>query len=152
MITIRKINIDELHKLITYDELDISFKKQCDSNNNKEYFAVIDGDKVLGHALVFMFHNISIAQINEIYILPQERKQGLGDGLLRTVFNYLRIHLFNRTIIKNHKELGNFLINKGIKEIDFQNLSENIKSILKNDYKDQYYICNIEEFFKRKCC
>jgi len=150
MVTIRKISVCEFYDLRTYDKIYSSFEKQCNSNT-KEYFAVINEDKILGHAVAILFPDVLTAQIIEIYVLPQERNQGLGDALLRTVFNYLRINFFAWVIITAHPGLENFLISKGLEEIEFQNLTEQITTVLEKNCVDRHYICNTEEFFKKKC-
>lgn len=150
MISIKKIDTNNLNDFIIYDKISIILEDQCDSNS-KEYFAVIDGKEILGHALVTLFQDSSTAEVIELYIVPQQRNQGLGDGLLRTVFNYLRNNFFTLVIIKNHKDLESFLIKEGMKEIDSRILSDQIKRILNKGYLGKYYICSIDEFFKRKC-
>lgn len=151
MITIRRIHRSEFYNYIIYDEINISLKKQMDSNTKKEYFAVIDGEQVLGHASLVLLPNILTAQIDEIYILPEIRNQGLGDGLLRTILNYLRINLYTSAVIKGNPDLHEFLISKGIKEINYDILSTQIRDELKIDSLANYYICNIETFFNTEC-
>ncbi len=152
MITIKKIHLSEFHNLIIYDELNMSFENNLDNHHsNVEYFVVLDGAEVLGHAAIDALPNISTALIKEIFILPNARKQGLGDGLLRTVLNYLHNSLFNKAIIKGNEKLHAFLINEGIEEIDFKNLEEEIKDVLLKEGHYTYYTCNMEEFFNRGC-
>ncbi|GEM_PF-1143330 len=151
MITIRRINTSDVYDLITYAEIDISLEKQYNDNNRIEFFVVTDGKRLLGHASVILFSSISTAQIDEIYILPEERKNGLGDALLRAVLHYLRINSFVWTIIKGHTNLDKFLINRGIEQIDYSKLSYQIKNHFEKEDLHEYYICNIEEFFKEKC-
>lgn len=148
MITIKRIDNNEFNNLITYDLIDRRLKDVCSSHL---YFAVIDGNKVLGHALVALFDNSLVAEIIEIYILPQDRNQGLGDGLLRTILNYLQINLYTHVIIQEHKELEGFLINTRAEEVNSKNLTEQVNAILKKSNEFKYYIYDIEEFFSQKC-
>lgn len=151
MITIRRINTNDVYDLITYAEIDISLERKYNCNSRIEFFVVIDGNKILGHASVTLFSSISTAKMNEIYILPQERKNGLGDALLRTVFHYLRINFFGWSIIKGHVGIDKFLTNRGIQQIDYSKLPYQIKNHFEKEDLHQYYICNIDEFFETKC-
>ncbi|QUH20737.1 GNAT family N-acetyltransferase [Alkaliphilus sp. B6464] len=151
MITIRRINTSDVYDLITCAEIDISLEKQYNGNNRIEFFIVTDGKRLLGHASAILFSSISTAQINEIYILPEERNNGLGDALLRAVFHYLRINSCVWAIIKSHTNLDKFLINRGIEQIDYSKSSYQIKSHFGKEDLHEYHICNIEEFFKEKC-
>lgn len=149
MLTIKKISIDNLDELIFYECIESILNKET---GNREYFGIIDDKTILGHGSITVFSHISLVQIHEIYILPQERNSKLGDSLLRALLNYGRINLCEWAIVEEKEQtLGGFLIKKGINKIDYNELPLQAKDIFEKDPDNNYYICNIEEFFSRKC-
>lgn len=151
MITIKKIYNNDLEKLITYEEIEASFKKQADYNESKEYFAIMDGNTLLGHASLKLFKDDSIIQIHELYVLPEERNNKLGDGLFRAILNYGRINFCKLAIIEDKEISNSFLIKEEMKKTKHNELMPQVKKLFEENKSNNYYICNIEEFFNKKC-
>ena len=59
------------------------FEKEIKENNMAIYFVAVDNDKAIGYA--GMWHVVNEGHITNVAVLPEYRKQGIGDMLMEAV-------------------------------------------------------------------
>lgn len=104
----------------------------CPNNiyNGKNIILIAEEDnQKLGY--IIMKKGDELSQIEELFVLEEFRNMNIGDGLLRTALNFLRLKGIHRVI---YKENNSYLINKGFIE------------------KKNFIECDVEGFFSNKIC
>ena len=59
------------------------FEKEIKENNMAIYFVAVDNDKAIGYA--GMWHVVNEGHITNVAVLPEYRRQGIGDMLMEAV-------------------------------------------------------------------
>lgn len=139
--------------MIVAKKLEENFNKVKEllNNNNIEYeinpesiiYTMEENNIVLGAVQARVIDRYAILD----YILIDKKFRGnkLGDGLLRSILNYI-----NKNNIKyiycNYN--NNFFINEGFEKIDYKETPEEVKNEITSD---NILMCNIESFFSSGC-
>lgn len=146
------MNREDFKNLLIHNNTSTNLEKNFNLNYTKEYFGIIENNKILGYTYVDLFFDISFAKINQIYINSQNLDYDLIDGLIRTIFHYLHINCLKYSLIIYNDNIEQFLIkNKEINMVNYENLPNEIKIITEKNSYNKYYVCNINKFFKHKC-
>ena len=145
MIIIRKVFDCEIESLICF------YKEYIESSNymESEFIVAFVNSKSLGFAQIVL--DESIAEIRMLYVNPDARQQGMGDGILRTTLNYLEKQGYRWVMVRNNDNLKDFFIKKGFKSLDSSNILLELGSIPSNYQNSESYYCNIPDFFEKGC-
>ncbi|KAB3524962.1 GNAT family N-acetyltransferase [Alkaliphilus serpentinus] len=113
----------------------------------KGYTIVKEGGSVLGFSSYRELIE-DASEINCIYIIPRERGNQLGEGLLRATLYHLQEKGYKDVFIKPNNQYNGFIEGLGIYKL--QNHPEFQTKILKLDLWEHFH-CQPIEFFNRGC-
>src|SRR5690554_2112180 len=89
-------------------------------------FLIKRGGEILGFGVLKFIKGDTI--INNIFIESNNRKKGYGEGLLRTILNYIYINGTKYAYyIKNNETIYNYLKKRGFKKLTDNKLCINIE-------------------------
>ncbi|MBS4536242.1 GNAT family N-acetyltransferase [Clostridium sp. D2Q-14] len=115
-----------------YNECKIFLDKYYLGNINKKKDIILiaeEENEKIGYIILEV--KCQLAEIKELFVLEKFRNMKLGEGLLRSSLNLLRLRNINKVVYKYD---CNYLINKGF--------------IVKKNFLE----CNIEDFFLKNNC
>lgn len=141
MIVVRRTENAEENK--TIDEMLRKYNIISNKNVNNIYFVMEDNDTIVGGCSIMI--NNGYAVVDFLIIEESRRREKLGDGLLKAVFNYCLRNGINKAYFvgDNH-----YLIKKGFNKVD-----KDVKELALTTTigSDSLLECDIEEFFKKGC-
>ncbi|MGV8145012.1 MAG: GNAT family N-acetyltransferase [Alkaliphilus sp.] len=134
-----------------YEENQLNLKNEFITSAN--YVIVLEKKKILGVSKI-AYENYKIPIIEMLFIIPKERKKGLGDGLLRATLNYLLKNGNELVLFKKYDDLNSFYLHENIEQFKksmHDKIVDNCKNSLSKLQLENYYYCKPEAFFKRGC-
>lgn len=92
------------HDILLLKNMDIDFNYKPKED---EMFVLKSEDKIYGYAVINLSYNIPV--LKKIYIEKKIRNNGYGTILLNYVINWLISNNYDSLVVKNHKQMNNFL-------------------------------------------
>jgi N-acetylglutamate synthase-like GNAT family acetyltransferase len=141
MIVARKINYDKEADLVNniLEEEGI----QDSRSENEIKFVLEENSQIIGTSKVKIYKDIGV--LKYLIIAKEHRGNDLGDGLLRSILNSCDLAGIKEVY---YTMRCNYLIKKGFKTIDRDNLPEVVKEITK---ENTALVINLSQFFNQ-CC
>lgn len=115
-------------------------------------FLVIETKKILGFTQYKRLPS-GYAVVETIYITPEERGMGLGDGLLRATLNYLMQQAVHHVILLSTAETDGFYQSEHLIPLIQTEAYDNLvnSGAYDKEMLENAYFCDINSFFNRKC-
>lgn len=141
MIIARKIDLtkdfDKVKSILDTEEIEIILK------TNQIIYVLEENNDIIGACQAAVHDKYAV--LDYLIIKNDYRNKGYGDGLLRSILNYL---LNNEVQKVYYPYINNYLIKIGFKIINNKN---EIKHEIKNEFKDEFLECNLGAFFSKNC-
>lgn len=147
MITIRKATSDDksrMHEILNSADFD----EYCFENLTEHTMVVELENNIVGWGALDIVDNLALMKF--VYILPDYRNQGLGDGLVRALINYAdRRGVKNVYILSQYEYFKRF----GFKQVAGSECDKKVLEKYSINVKDQFIMkLNVDDFFNGCHC